>query len=69
MLEGLGPELVEISTNLRHLSLAWEDEFGLYVGAVLTLMSGRFGYGLIASSYPYERLVLPCGAPRSRIRS
>ena len=50
MLEGLGPEFVEISTNLRHLSLAWEDEFGLYLGAVLTLMSGRFGSGLIASS-------------------
>lgn len=62
MLDGLGPELVEISTNLRQLSLAWEDEFGLYVGAVLTLMSNRFGSGLIASSAPYEQLIIPCGS-------
>jgi thioesterase domain-containing protein len=62
MLEDLGLELVEIATNLRHLSLAWEDEFGLLVGAVLTLMSGRFGSGLIASSSPYEQLIIPCGS-------
>jgi thioesterase domain-containing protein len=62
LLDGLGPELIEISTNLRILSLAWEDEFGLYLGAVLTLLSGRFGSGLIASSYPYERLALPYGS-------
>lgn len=62
MLEGFGPELVEISTNLRHLSLAWEDEFGLYLGAVLTLMSGRFGSGLIASSSSYDQLLIPCGS-------
>jgi thioesterase domain-containing protein len=62
MIEGTGLELVEISTNLRHLSLEWEDDFGLFVGAVLTLMSGRFGTGLIASSSPYEQLLLPCGS-------
>ncbi len=62
LLDGLGLELIEISTNLRDLSLAWEDEFGLYLGAVLTLLSGRFGSGLIASSYPYERLHLPYGS-------
>ena len=62
MLDGTGVDLVEISTNLRQLSLEWEDEFGLYVGAVLTLMSGQFGSGLIASSSPYEDLLLPCGS-------
>jgi hypothetical protein len=62
MLDDLGIELIEISTNLRELSLVWEDDFGLYLGAVLTLLSGRFGFGLIASSYPYERLALPYGS-------
>lgn len=62
MLDGLGVELIETSTNLRELSLAWEDEYGFYVGAVLTLLSARFGSGLIASTYPYERLVLPHGS-------
>lgn len=62
MLDGLGLELIEISTNLRMQTSAWEDEFGMYVGAVLTLLSGRFGSGLIASTYSYERLVTPHGS-------
>lgn len=66
LLQGVGVELLPVTTNFRqlwHSDLSyWEDAFGTGVTSVLTLFSGRFEHGVIASSEPYGSLVLPWGS-------
>ncbi|MZE78363.1 hypothetical protein [Streptomyces xinghaiensis] len=66
LLAGQGIELLPVTTNFRqlwHSDLShWEDAFGTGMTSVLTLFSGRFRHGLIASSEPYGSLLLPWGS-------
>lgn len=62
MLDGTGVSLLTISTNLRELGLIWEDAFATAVVGSLTLLAPQYGIGLIGSSEPYDRLVLPWGS-------
>lgn len=60
-----GIELVPVLTNFRlwHSALKyWEDAFGAGMGSVVTLFSGRYRHGIIASSEPYASLLLPWGS-------
>lgn len=60
--EALGLELRTVSTNLRDLGQDWEMVHGLAVAAALQLFAPEFGVGLIGSSAPYFRLVVPWGS-------
>ncbi|WP_103533565.1 hypothetical protein [Streptomyces sp. SM11] len=66
LLRGVGVELLPVTTNFRelwHSDLShWEDAFATGMTSVLTLFSGRFQHGVIASSEPYGSLVLPWGS-------
>jgi len=63
LLQDTGIEVLTMRTNIRHLfDQEWEDGFSLAVGACLSMLSSRFGYGLIGSSEPYEQLALPWGS-------
>ncbi|MFC1680682.1 hypothetical protein ACFL1S_02665, partial [Pseudomonadota bacterium] len=64
ILDGLGIDLLAIRTNIKSLSeqsLDWLDSHGLVLGSALTLLSGRFGAGIIAGTMPYVML-LPLGS-------
>lgn len=60
--EALGLELHAVATNLRDLGQKWELVHGLGIAASLQLFAPEFGVGLIGSSAPYTRLVLPWGS-------
>lgn len=62
MLESLGMGLIPVATNLREQPGDWEDAHGAALASCLVLLKGRFGRGLIASSYPYSDLILPYGS-------
>jgi hypothetical protein len=66
LLDSVGLSVMAVDTNLRAslkaLGLPWNDTHGLCVAAVLTLFAGGFGEGLIASSGPYDPLILPWGS-------
>ncbi|GLW70770.1 hypothetical protein Kpho02_30690 [Kitasatospora phosalacinea] len=66
LLQGVGVELLPVTTNFRklwHSDLRyWEDAFATGMASVLTLFSGRFEHGIVASSEPYGSLVLPWGS-------
>lgn len=66
LLAELGVELIPVVTNFRelwHSDLShWEDAFGTGMASVLTLFSGNFRHGVIASSEPYGSLLLPWGS-------
>lgn len=62
MLDGLGLELVTVATNVQRLPVSWEDNFAAAVASVAHLLSPEFSIGLIGSSEPYNRLVLPWGS-------
>lgn len=59
-----GIELLPVTTNWRGAlaQISWDDAFGVMVAAVLTLLSGRFSDGLIASSDDLRRFSLPKGS-------
>jgi hypothetical protein len=47
----------------RRFGLSWGPEFhGFALGAVLRLYAGRYGVGVIPSTYAYDRLSLPWGS-------
>ncbi|MFC1676093.1 hypothetical protein ACFL3G_03395 [Planctomycetota bacterium] len=62
IVESLGKKLITISTNFRQLGDDWEDAHGAAIASALTLLSGGFSKGLIASTEPYNDLVLPWGS-------
>ncbi|MGW5197679.1 hypothetical protein [Streptomyces spiralis] len=66
VLQKVGVDLIPVVTNFRslwHSDLGhWEDAFGTGMTSVLTLVSGGFRHGLIASSEPYSSLLLPWGS-------
>jgi hypothetical protein len=63
MTESLGVELVTMATNARAVNRDWEMAHGLVLGAALTLLSERFGVGLIpASSTKATPMILPWGS-------
>ncbi|MFD7003213.1 hypothetical protein ACFWA5_44940 [Streptomyces mirabilis] len=66
LLQGVGVELLPVTTNFRklwHSDLShWEDAFATGMASVLTLFSGKYEHGIVASSEPYGSLVLPWGS-------
>jgi hypothetical protein len=60
ILDSVGAELIPVATNLRETTSAANHD-GLAAGMLscLVLLQGRFDAGLIASSDPYESLILP----------
>ena len=62
MLTSLGIELIPVETNFREVGGTWEDAHGAGLASALSLLQGRFRTGMIASSYIYSSLVLPCGS-------
>jgi hypothetical protein len=62
MLSSIGMNLMPVSTNLRQLHNKWDDSHGAALAACLMLFKGRYNAGLIASSYPYNNLIIPWGS-------
>lgn len=62
MLRSLGMDLIPVATNFREMEDDWEDAFASALAATLSLFSGGFEKGVIASSYAYSYLVLPYGS-------
>lgn len=62
MLEGLSIEMITIATNFRQLGDDWGDAHGAAVASCLMLLQTGYGIGLIASTEPYNGLVLPWGS-------
>lgn len=62
MLESIDMALVTMATNFRELGGSWEDAHGTAVASCMTLLQGGYGVGLIASTEPYDSLVLPWGS-------
>ncbi len=62
IVESIGKKFITMATNFRQLGDDWEDAHGAAIASVLTLLSGRYSKGLIASTEPYNNLVLPWGS-------
>ena len=62
ILANLGVELIPMATNIRELSLNWEDVFGTAAASCLMLLQRGYSTGLIASSFPYQALSFPYGS-------
>lgn len=66
VLADAGVRLLPVRTNFRqlwHQDLShWEDAFATGMVACLMLFAGSHGHGLIASSEPYDALLLPWGS-------
>jgi hypothetical protein len=62
MLTSLNLDLITVATNARQPNMRWHDAHGLCLGAALSLVSGRFRAGLIASSATYLPVILPWGS-------
>ncbi|MDA9981505.1 PqqD family peptide modification chaperone [Gammaproteobacteria bacterium] len=56
LLDGTGIELMSMRTNIQKHLGHWLDGHGLLLGAALTLLSRRYGTGIIANTTPYEML-------------
>ncbi|WP_377473308.1 MAG: hypothetical protein P2A85_14660 [Microcoleus anatoxicus] len=65
-LASVGVTLIPIATNFRQLWHAhlpdWEDAFGSGMASCLMLLQNEYTDGLIASSEPYNSLLLPWGS-------
>jgi len=62
MLASLGMTLIPVTTNFREIENAWRDVHGAAIASCLMLLQGGYGAGLIASTEPYNSLVLPYGS-------
>jgi hypothetical protein len=62
MLASIGVNLIPVSTNLREQQCSWEDSHGTAIAACLMLFQAQYNTGLIASSYPYNKLIIPWGS-------
>ena len=62
IVQSIDKKFITMATNFRQLADDWEDAHGAAIASVLTLLSGGFSKGLIASTEPYNNLVLPWGS-------
>jgi hypothetical protein len=62
MLQSVGMELIPMATNYRDFGDDWLDSHGIATTSCLMLLQGGFTTGLIASTEPYNSLVLPWGS-------
>jgi len=62
MLASLGVTLIPMATNFRGLGEDWEDVFAAATTSCLMMLQRGYAVGLIGSSEPYHRLVLPWGS-------
>jgi hypothetical protein len=62
MLSGTAIPLIRMRTNARLLDMNWEHTFGSQVAACFLSLQRGFAHGVMASSEPYDALVLPWGS-------
>ncbi len=62
LLSSLGIQLFTLATNVRVLPLIWGDVHACAIAASLILFQKSYRNGLVASSYPYQNLLLPWGS-------
>ncbi len=62
MLESLNMDLVPLVTNIRELGGYYSDTHGAAVASCLMLFQEGYSSGLIGSTEPYSRLILPWGS-------
>ena len=62
MLDSVDIPVIPIQTNIRALFPDWELSHGMAVAAVLTVLSGKFATGLIASAGTYHLPLIPWGS-------
>ena len=62
MLQSLRMEFIPMATNFRQLGNIWEDAHGAAIASSLMMLQGGYEAGLIASSAPYYKLILPWGS-------
>lgn len=62
MLESLGIGLITLSTNHRDFGDVFKDSHSIQIVSSMLFLENRFDTGLIASSKPYNDLVLPWGS-------
>ena len=62
MLDSLGIKLITMVTNFRDLGDDWEDAHGAAIASCLMLLEDYYEVGLVASTEPYNNLVLPWGS-------
>jgi hypothetical protein len=62
MLGSLGIDLITISTNHREFGDVFKDSHSIQIVSSMLFLENRFHTGLIASSKPYNDLVLPWGS-------
>ncbi|RKF14388.1 hypothetical protein DBZ36_17190 [Alginatibacterium sediminis] len=61
-LKDVGIPLIKMSTNYRKISpISWEHSVAALISSALSSVESLGSYGLIASSEPYDALVLPWG--------
>lgn len=59
MLDSVGMELIPMVTNLKGVIESWVDALGSLVGSCLSLLSGKYGTGLLPSTFRYRGLTIP----------
>jgi hypothetical protein len=62
MLDGLGVTLISMQTNVRTMCPDWEHMHAAAVAAALTVLSGHFATGLVASAGTYHLPLIPWGS-------
>jgi len=62
MLASLGMTLIPVTTNFRELEGDWEDTHGAGLASCLMLFQDNYARGVIASTEPYNSLVIPWGS-------
>jgi hypothetical protein len=62
MLNSLGINIIPCATNFRELKGDWTYEHGAGIASCLMFLKGGYQVGMIASTEPYNSLVLPWGS-------
>ncbi len=55
-LSSIGVELITVATNHKDLTPDWNFTHGAGIASCLTLLSGRYDYGLLGATYTYRFL-------------
>lgn len=63
LLDSLGVDLVPMATNFKEdIKLNWQDSVAIAMGSCMMMLQNGYEQGLIASTFPYQALVLPLGS-------
>jgi hypothetical protein len=63
LLDSLNVELVPMATNFKEdIKLNWQDSVAIAMASCMMILQNGYEQGLIASTFPYQALVLPLGS-------